>query len=450
MKSKTELIFLLFILLVILSCSRETYDLIIQQTSVVDVRTGKILTERDIGIAGGQIIAVKQSLRPTEGHSHIVDGTGKYVIPGLCDSHTHLGFLTTLGGDSLKSELAGFVRQGVLYVRDVGGPIDVMRQMQERILSGELMGPEIFYTGPMLESSPLHWENFNKSLPGFTVALDRENDVDSLLPVLAENGATMIKTFKNINPDLYPYIVKIARHNKLKIVHDPGLPLFQWMPINKALEYGITSFEHAHAPLSSILKEDIQVRADSFAGPGADPEMQRILATEIFSMGLDAVSEQRLSELTLDLKAHDAVLCPTLSVYPIMKENLPPGEDTLELNPDQEFMKLVAGMFKSLVPHVVKTFSDSGVRLLVGQDGIDPAGTIREMINMKEVGVNDLEILKGATIYAAEWLEVDDTYGSVEPGKVADLLLLNGNPVEDITQVGEIFQVIQNGEIVPR
>jgi predicted amidohydrolase YtcJ len=167
-------------------------------------------------------------------------------------------------------------------------------------------------------------------------------------------------------------------------------------------------------------------------------------------MGLDAVSEQRLRELAQDLKAHHAVLFPTLGIYHAMKENLPAGEDTLELNPDQEFMKLVVGMFMSVGAHVVKTFSDSEVRLLVGQDEHDPAGTFREMVFMKEGGVPDLEILKGATIYAAEWLEVDDTYGSVEAGKVADLVLLNGNPVEDITQVGEIFRVIKKGEIVFR
>jgi N-acyl-D-aspartate/D-glutamate deacylase len=213
--------------LVISSCKLETYDLIIQQTSAVDVHTGKILTGTDIGITNGQIIAIKQSLQPTEGHSEIINGTGKYVIPGLCDGHTHLGFLTTLGGDSLNTEMSGFVRHGVLYVRDVGGPIDVMQQMQERISSGELMGPEIFYTGPMLESSPLYWERFNKTLAGFTVALDQKKDVDTLLPVLAENGATMIKTFNNINPDLYPYIVRIARQNQLKIVHDPGRFLSQ-------------------------------------------------------------------------------------------------------------------------------------------------------------------------------------------------------------------------------
>ena len=70
------------------------------------------------------------------------------------------------------------------------------------------------------------------------------------------------------------------------------------------------------------------------------------------------------------------------------------------------------------------------------------------MLMMKKAGVPDLEILRGATIYAAEWLEADDKYGSVELGKAADLILLNGNTLEDIARVEEIYRVIHKGKVI--
>jgi len=77
-------------------------------------------------------------------------------------------------------------------------------------------------------------------------------------------------------------------------------------------------------------------------------------------------------------------------------------------------------------------------------------GTLEEMVLMKEVGVTELEVLRGATIYAAEWLEVDDLYGSVEPGKMADIVVLDSNPLDDIAHVYDVFMVIQHGQVVKK
>jgi imidazolonepropionase-like amidohydrolase len=100
--------------------------------------------------------------------------------------------------------------------------------------------------------------------------------------------------------------------------------------------------------------------------------------------------------------------------------------------------------------YFVKKLSEYGVKMLVGQDNIEAVGTLEEMILMNEAGVAELEVLRGATIYAAEWLEVDDKYGTVEPGKIADLIVLGSNPLDDIAHVGDVFMVIQHGEIVKK
>ena len=110
--------------------------------------------------------------------ANTLDAAGSFALPGLWESHTHLSFLTSGGQDSLAIALEEFVRAGILYVRDVGGPLDVISSMSQQVSNGELLGPEIFFSGPMLEPPLLHWAKFNDQLPGFTVPVECAEDVD--------------------------------------------------------------------------------------------------------------------------------------------------------------------------------------------------------------------------------------------------------------------------------
>ena len=453
---KMQTFTLVFFSILLATCSPDekiTYNpesaILLQNAAVFDAKSGNMNQPQDVLIDGEKIIALKPGGCKLEAEESI-DCTGKYVIPGLCDSHTHLAFLTTKGEDSMKAELADFVHRGVLYVRDVGGPIDVMSKLKNKITSGELTGPEIFYTGPMYESSPLHWEEFNKELPGFTVALDKKEDVDKLLPELADKGAKLMKTFMNIKPDLYPYIVEIANKNHLKIVHDPGGPLFNWVPIDEAIKQGITTIEHAKAPWPYVLKDEYRRKHDALVEPDADPKRQGKLMLQMAELGIASISEKRLKDLSALMIENNTVLCPTLRVFKDWEVENQTGEAEGEIAEKQNFRKKVATGVKTISDYFVQVLSENGVKLLVGQDNSQAVGTLEEMILMKAAGVTDLEVLKGATIYAAEWLELDDKYGAVEPGKMADLVVLNSNPLDDIAHVGDVFMVIQQGEIVKK
>jgi hypothetical protein len=350
----------------------------------------------------------------------------------------------------MQAALAEFVERGILYARDVGGPIDVISKMKNRIASGELAGPEIFFTGPMLESSPLYWAHFNEMLPEFTIALEVKEDVDKWLPELARKGAKLLKTFNHVKPALYPYIVEVAEKNHLKIVHDPGSPLFHWIPIHMALEYGITTIEHAKAPWPYVLKDEYRERHDSLVGPDADPQQQDKFLAQIAELGLAGISDKRLKDLSDLMIVNDAVLCPTLHVFKVFEKEGLAAEAKGELTEEQKArQKILLGM-NLVSDYFVKKLSEFGVEMLVGQDGIEAVATLEEMVLMKEAGVTDLEVLRGATIYAAEWLEIDEEYGTIEPGKFADLVVLDSNPLDDIANVYKVFMVIQHGKIAKK
>ena len=237
MKTKPFLTIFFSATMLILSCSRGSFDIIIKDVNIIDVHTGELMTSKVIGISMGEITKISNiPLRSTSDHTIHIDGRDKFVIPGLCDSHTHLAFLTITGGDTLTSELADFTHRGVLYVRDVGGPIDVMSTLKSRITSGELAGPEIFYTGPMFESSPLYWGAFNNALPDFTVALDNKEDVDSLLLDLARRDAKLVKTFNNIRTVIE--ISHIVDNDTVKIMPGRTLAYLKQDSVSTHLEYG--------------------------------------------------------------------------------------------------------------------------------------------------------------------------------------------------------------------
>jgi len=449
MKNKLIITFFGIIAMLLSSCSQQHYDIIIKQINIVDVKSGEILKDQNIGISNGRIITInRKSLSSSSDSTIIITGDGKFVIPGLFDCHTHISFLTTKGGDSLNTELADFVHRGILYIRDVGGPIDVMSRLKSRISSGELAGPDIYYTGPMLESGPLTWDAFNKVLPGFTVALDTKADVDSLLPLLAKKGAPLIKTFNNIDSELYPYIVEIAKKNNLKIVHDPGRPFFNRVPIDMALEQGVTTFEHFIAPFSYLLKDEYRAEYNTLSGQDANFHQQTAFISKMTKLGVEFISEERLKTLCALMKDKTAVLCPTLRVFRSMIKDI--EEQVLKGKVNGELTNRKKSMI-SVIPigdYIVRMFSANGVKLLVGQDNCEPEGTIEEMVLMSNAGVSNIEVLRGATLYAAEWLEIADKCGSLEQWKTADLVLLNADPLADIANVHDVYRVIQHGRLV--
>ncbi|MBI9052335.1 MAG: amidohydrolase family protein [Bacteroidales bacterium] len=448
---KNSIYAIIGICITIAACNRPIeHDLIIRNINIIDVVTGKTLQNQTIAIDNNQISKIYSENINFSASSEIIEGKGKFITPGLFDNHMHIAHLTCYGGDTLQTRLAEFVHNGVLYFRDVGGPVDVLKRLKSKISSGDLIGPDIYYTGPMLESSPLHWEKINEELPEFTVPLDTRDDVDSLLPILAKKGATMIKTFSNIKTELYPYIVDVARKNNLKIVHDPGSPLFNQIPINMALELGVTTIEHSMAAWCYILKDEYRIELDTLLQQDTNIRQKMVFMFEMADMGIESISEERLKALCMLMKEKNAVYSPTLNVF---KGFLSEIEEEIANGNNDEMLfkrKKLLSDFVTIGNYIVREFSENGVKLLVGQDNIDPEGTVKEMVVLSEAGVSNIEVLRGATLYAAEWLELTEKYGSIKPFQIADLVILNTDPLENIANMKDVFMVIQQGKVVKK
>ncbi len=429
-------------------------EIMLRNVRVFDPSSGSMGEPTDIFISGDRIAAMGKADRE-RGDAPQIDCSGKFALPGLFDCHTHVAHLIGEGEDSLRAGLKGFLTSGITQLRDVGGPIDMLADLSRRLASGEIAGPELFYTGPMLESGPLTWANLNESLPNFTVAIDTAADVDSLLPELARQGACMIKTFNTIDAELYRHVVAVAGQNGLKIVHDPGTPFFHWMPMDAAIDLGVTSIEHAKAPWPVVLTDDLRAEHDKLVGPDANPMGKMAFVMKACELGVESVSRDRLEWLAGEMREKGACLCPTLHVLASSEEEI------IENVKEQQKLDEVPDEMRAMVLKVtramdqvsrlfVRELAGGGVRLLVGQDGADPAATFAEMRLLEECGVSTAEILKGATVYPAQWLGVDDRLGSLSEGRQANILVVDGNPLEDIGQAESTFLVVHQGRIVYR
>ena len=289
------------------------------------------------------------------------------------------------------------------------------------------------------------------------MALDSPADVDSILPELARKGAPIIKTFNDIDPGVYRHLVEVAKRCGLKIVHDPGGPLFHWIPMDQALDLGVTSIEHAKSPWPVVLKDPLKQEHDRLVGPKASQMAQMAFLTKAAGMGVASVSEDRLRRLAEKMNEKGAFLCPTLEVLTnsaMENEAIEEAKKQMKVDslpaPALEMLRKIVEGMKAVSRHFVREFAGYGVKMLVGQDGSDAAATFSEMRALKEGGVRESEIIKGATIYPAQWLGVADRLGSIAPGKQANILVVNGDPLSDIAQMQATFVVIQNGKLVLR
>jgi imidazolonepropionase-like amidohydrolase len=432
----------------------EEGHILMKNANLFDAENGVLRSKVDILIEGDRIKEVGKIGTVDQQNLTEIDCSGKYVLPGLFECHAHLALLTSRDGETRKqimkdfrtSEedelerrvLREFVIKGITQIRDVGGPLKTLRSLKARISEGELIGPDLFYAGPMLEKSPLVWEENNKFLPGFTVAVDSKQDAASIIEQISKQGASLVKTFNKFDADVFRYLLDAAKEHNLPVTHDPGTTFFQCIPMTKGIDSGIRCFEHGKAPWPVVLKNDLKSEHDSLME--ADPKAKQDFTKRVFSLGAKSVSLTKLHRLFEKMVRNDVYCCVTLHAFKYMQEQQ-------STEPDKGMLDKLE-LLDQMQYYFVKKMTEQNVKVLIGQDGLMPEFTFQEMRHLKEVGLPEAEIIRGATIYPARWLGVTDTLGSISPEKKANVLILSKNPLEDIRNIDTACVVLKSGEIL--
>lgn len=413
---------------------------LISNVNVVDVEKGTVLAGYDVLIAGDKIAQVVPhgGLKTTE-TPPIVEGRGLYLIPGLVESHAHYVDADTYG--------PLMIANGVTFVRDMGGPTEQNTKLRDRLNRGEVLGPEMVTTGALLDGDPPFWP--------FSIVCKTPEEGRAAVRTQVAAGVNEIKVYSRLKKDVYIAIVDEAHKHGLRAV--------------------------GHVPIGVTLDEAMaagQDEAEHLIGFGAvigrlagKPTAQPPTASEMSEAGWGLypdVDKARLREYLAKVRASGMVQVPTLAVMKGMSRLTDPKaqqDPALQYVPvplrgiwDSDNFKSGAAGAGTVLPYMqdlVGELHRAGVTLLCGTDLGGPyvvAGFSLhdEMAMFQDAGVPAADVLRSTTIVPLRTFGLSKRLGTVAEGKVASLVLLRVNPLEDIRNARQVEAVFLRGQYFDR
>ncbi len=437
----------------LVSAAAASKPVYITHVTVIDTETGAEAQDQTVVIAGGRIAEVKDSRNlKTPAGAKVIEGKGKYLIPGLWDMHVHV-----FSGQRFPIMLPLLIANGVTGVRDMGTyvPLANVNRIRKEIAHGKLLGPRILAAGPAVDGQFKDTTNLN-----VTSASEARGAVRSL----KQQGADFIKVYDNLSRAAYFAIAGESRKQ--------GIPFAGHVPYavtaREASAAGQKSIEHFTGilPACSREEEKIQLQYDE-ALKEPDFSLANVKGVRADIRAADTFSTKRCTELAAFFRAHRTWQCPTLvelrATYAYdassmtndwrlkyipkkWKSDWAPENDIFMKDFTAEDQEGRVRLFRRLV-ELVGTLHRGGVDFLAGTDLGRPyifAGfSLHDELGLEvESGVSPLAALQSATRNPALFMGATDKYGSVTPGKIADLVLLDADPIADIhntTKIAEVF-----------
>lgn len=432
--------------------------------AVVDVATGERVPDQTVVVSGSRITAVgprqgRGAVRVASG-ARVVDGTGGYLIPGLWDMHVH-----ALPGErrprALETFFPLFVANGVTGVRDMGDALDTLRAVRAR---RALTSPRLVAAGPLVDGP-------KPTVPDLSIAVATPADAEKIVDSLASGGVDFIKVYSRLPRDTYSAIAAAARRR--------GLPFAGHVPVevsvSDASSAGQASIEHLAEIILDCSSDEVDLRrqvveAVQPAPPGS-AELTRARRSAR-ARALRMVDWPKCRSLFSRLARNKTWVVPTLAVGANVADTTRAHDARLRYF---DATTLAAWRADAPVPAArapndssaprpapladvapyVRELVRAGVGLLAGTDlpnfytfpGFDLHA---ELALLVQAGLTPLQALQAATLNPARFLHATDSLGAVAPGKLADLVLLDANPLADIRNTAAIRAVFTNGRYLDR
>ena len=393
---------------------------------IIDISSEKPILKSTIAVQDDKILWIKKGYKKRKENEKIIDLKNKTVLPGLMDMHTHLSGQSsptryidrfTKNISDIAYESVGYSKKtlmsGFTTVREVGGPVSI--SLRNAINKNLIVGPRIYAAGKSIATTGGHADPTNGMRfdimgdPGPKEGvINSESDARKAVRQRYKNGADLIKI--------------TATGGVLSVAKNGQNPQFTEAEIKAIVEtandYGMHVAAHAH---------------------GIEG-MQRAIRAGVKSIEHGTLMDKETFEL---MKKYGTYYVPTISAGRFVAEKAKePG-----YYPD-----VIRPKALEIGPKIQNTFSKAfkaGVKIAFGTDsGVSYHGeNANEFIYMVEAGMKPIEALRSATINAAEMLEIDDQLGTIEPGKIADIIAVSGDPLEDISCLNDIDFVMKNGQV---
>ena len=406
-------------LLFVVRLTSQTRALVITGVNVVDVANGRVAANSTVTIVGETIANVSQNGAPPKSAA-VVDGRGAFLIPGLWDMHAHMEA-------SGPSWLPLYVANGVTGIRDMGSDLDLILRMRDDVSAGRVLGPRIFAAGPILDDAPGDWP--------YRMRVKTADEGRAAVQLLKRRGVDLIKVHDHTPRDAFFAIADEARRQ--------NLPLAGHRPLRVTLEEMIDAGQRDLEHLDNLQLWK-PCPGDGYQ-PGMCLELFAMLArrgvwqtptlvamSELASIGTPAssISADHFAYATKSMRAAWA------------------GNQSLFATPDViRAMKAGAEVGAAVTAGMAK----AGVGILAGCDTMIAGFCVHdELAAMVRGGMTPLAAIQTATLNPARFFGLEQTTGSVARGRRADLVVLDGNPLTDITNLSHIRAVIVAGRWLDR
>ncbi len=404
--------------------SAQANSWVITNVHVIPMTRDTILANKMVFIRDGKIAEIGDEINIT-GVDRI-DGNGGYLMPGLIDMHVHLWD---------RYELGLYLASGVTAIRNVWG-MPMHLRIKEKINADKLLAPSFYTTGPKLTGPEFIGDD---NLQLFSAEEGREKVIE-----YKDRGYDFIKTYYGLTPEIFDAIMEQAKASGMEIVAHPS----QKVPYAYHFNPPIVSIEHAEDIVQQPLEYQLdtvqldQLVTEFAAHPNTSFCPTLIAYYNIYNMLTDdhildsePVKYMNASIRKLDSKAQ----------FDRWQSSKSQDSGIIQWTRDQHAFHLLA----------IKKLHDAGVNIICGTDaGIGvtvPGASIRqEMAFYREAGLSNYEVLETATVNAAKVHTIMHNLGTIESGKVANLLLLEANPLEDLSALDEPAFVFVRGRILNR
>ena len=407
-------------------------QIVIQNVNLIDGTGSAMVVGANVKIEGDKLVAVTTDRIKPESQDQVIDGTGKFLIPGLMDMHIHL---TGGRGDNAPDEKAGtqalhgYLYSGITTVYDAGNNPDHILSLRNKERAGEIISPRIFATGSLVTvpgghgggSSAVLVESWPQDKPKIEKHIETKPDLVKF--TFDEHGWGTRPLIPLLPVDLMRDIAAFYNENGIRTtVH-----ISHEYRAKEAIAAGVNTLAH---PI--------------IQGPVSD-DFVRLMAAKKVPMVSTLTIGEGYSRLVdnpqfLDSPIYRAVFEPEMITK--LKGEI---RDHYASRSWTTWMKVMT----PVAQENLKKIHEAGGVIVLGSDQSNGPATHRELELLVEGGINPLDAIAIGTRNGAVFLGRDDI-GTVEVGKLADLVLLNANPVENISHTQNIHVVLKNGKIIDR
>ena len=463
--------FLMFTVLLVNSLAFASPRIIIKHATLIDA-ANPVRENMTVVLQGGAIqsIAASGSVIIDAQNDTIVDATGKFLIPGLWDAHVHLTFIPEL---DYKTAYDLFLANGITSIRDTGAVLSKLQPAIDYANENPDKTPRLFYSGPLIDGSLRVYKGKEPGFPELSIRVDESTDSEAVVNALVKQGASFLKTYEMLSAKTFLGLLAIAQQKNLRVTGHIPLSI----DLMEAIDAGLGGMQHIRNLDLACAKNAEEILAqrqtllkntDSLPGSALRTKIhqsQRFVA-------IGNLDEERCIKVIKHLAANNVFQTPTLTINTVGSKRFfadSKWRDTYQFLPSKVQESWQADsiilakqpvlesskIFEDWSLKIVGLFKKHGVKIIAGTD--TPIGFLtpgyslhKELELLVEAGLTPLEALRSATITPAEFFDLEDKMGTIDPGKYADLVILNSDPLEKIKNTQDIYKVIVKGKVLQK